>query len=67
MERAASLTGERRYRTYRQLDWDIARNGVPWAPWDHDNTRMFFSARTGCFFYHPVYELDLNTICLERR
>ena len=67
MERAAGLTGDRRYRTYTQLDWDIARNGVPWAAWGHDNDRLFFSRRTGCFFYHPIYTLDLVGICLERR
>jgi ABC-type oligopeptide transport system substrate-binding subunit len=60
---AASLVGQARYRAFGNLDIDLARNAAPLASYITDNTRMLFSSSTGCFFYQPVYELDLAAIC----
>jgi peptide/nickel transport system substrate-binding protein len=60
---AASLVGQARYRAFGNLDIDLARNAAPLASYITDNTRMLFSRSTGCFFYQPVYELDLAAIC----
>jgi ABC-type transport system substrate-binding protein len=60
---AASLVGQARYRAFGNLDIDLAKNAAPLASFITDNTRQLFSSSTGCFFYQPVYELDLAAIC----
>ncbi len=60
---AASLVGQARYRAFGTLDQDLAKNAAPLASYITDNTRILVSKSTGCFAYHPVYELDLASIC----
>jgi ABC-type oligopeptide transport system substrate-binding subunit len=60
---AASLTGQARYRAFGNLDVDLARNAAPLASYITDNTRHLVSRSTGCYFYQPVYELDIASIC----
>jgi oligopeptide transport system substrate-binding protein len=60
---AASLVGQARYRAFGNLDQDLARNAAPLASYITDNTRLLFSRSTGCFFYQPVYEVDLASLC----
>jgi peptide/nickel transport system substrate-binding protein len=60
---AASLVGQARYRAFGQLDVDLARNAAPLASYITDNQRYLVSRSTGCFFYQPVYEVDLASIC----
>ena len=60
---AASLTGQARYRAFGNLDVDLARNAAPLASYITDNTRHLISRTTGCYFYQPVYEIDLAAIC----
>ena len=60
---AASLVGQARYRAFGNLDIDLARNSAPLASYITDNTRLLFSRTTGCFFYQPVYEVDLASLC----
>jgi ABC-type oligopeptide transport system substrate-binding subunit len=60
---AASLVGQARYRAFGALDIDLAKNAAPLASYITDNTRILVSKSTGCFAYHPVYELDIPSIC----
>jgi peptide/nickel transport system substrate-binding protein len=60
---AASLAGQARYRAFGNLDVDLARNAAPLASYITDNTRHLISRTTGCYFYQPVYEIDLAAIC----
>jgi hypothetical protein len=60
---AASLVGQARYRAFGNLDIDLARNAAPLASYITDNTRHLVSRSTGCYFYQPVYELDLAAVC----
>src|SRR5262245_56548588 len=60
---AASLVGQARYRAFGSLDQDLAKNAAPLASYITDNTRILVSKSTGCFAYHPVYELDIASIC----
>jgi oligopeptide transport system substrate-binding protein len=60
---AASLVGQARYRAFGNLDVDLAKNVAPLASYITDNTRHLVSRSTGCYFYQPVYELDIASIC----
>ncbi len=60
---ASSLVGQARYRTFGNLDVDLATNAAPLASFLTDNSRHFVSRTTGCYHYQPVYELDLAAIC----
>jgi ABC-type oligopeptide transport system substrate-binding subunit len=60
---AASLVGQARYRAFGNLDVDLAKNAAPLASYITDNQRYLVSKTTGCFFYQPVYELDIASIC----
>jgi peptide/nickel transport system substrate-binding protein len=61
--RATAVGGQARYRAFGQLDIDLARNAAPLASYITDNTRHLVSRSTGCYVYHPVYEVDLPAIC----
>jgi ABC-type oligopeptide transport system substrate-binding subunit len=60
---AAALVGQARYRAFGNLDIDLAKNAAPLASYITDNTRLLFSKSVGCFFYQPVYEVDLAGLC----
>jgi ABC-type oligopeptide transport system substrate-binding subunit len=60
---AASLVGQARYRAFGNLDVDLAKNAAPLASYITDNTRILVSKSTGCVTYHPVFELDIPSIC----
>jgi peptide/nickel transport system substrate-binding protein len=60
---AASLVGQARYRAFGNLDVDLAKNAAPLASYITDNQRYLVSKSTGCFFYQPVYEVDIASIC----
>ncbi|HZZ55988.1 MAG TPA: ABC transporter substrate-binding protein, partial [Trebonia sp.] len=62
---AATLSGARRYRTYRQLDLELERDLAPAAAFATTASRDFFSARMGCQLYQPVYGIDLAALCLR--
>jgi peptide/nickel transport system substrate-binding protein len=64
IERINRLTGEARRRAaWAELDVDMMRNDPPWAPFMNGVRRDFISESFGCFFYHPVIELDLAAAC----
>jgi len=62
---AATLSGARRYRTYRQLDLELERDLAPAAGFTTNASRDFFSARMGCQLYQPLYGMDLAALCLR--
>jgi peptide/nickel transport system substrate-binding protein len=62
---AATLSGARRYRTYRQLELELERDLAPAAAFATTASRDFFSARMGCQLYQPVYGIDLAALCLR--
>ena len=55
LEAAAQLSGPPRYLAYGKLDADLARNAAPWVAIGNGVSRDFFSARTGCQVFQPVY------------
>jgi ABC-type oligopeptide transport system substrate-binding subunit len=65
LEAAAKLTGDARYKTYGELDVDLAAHQAPWAAWANANARIFVSSKVGCFTYNPVYGTDLTQLCLK--
>jgi peptide/nickel transport system substrate-binding protein len=66
MDAASRLAGDRRYAAYGQLDDDIMREAVPWAPEYNGNVREFISARVGCYVYQEAFGvMDLAAACLE--
>jgi ABC-type transport system substrate-binding protein len=64
--RAKSLVGVERFRTFSQIDIDLARNAAPVASFATRNDRHYVSSRTGCYLYHPVFTYDYSAICLNR-
>src|SRR5215212_1764241 len=66
MEQAARLAGEERFKTYGNLDLDLAKNAAPLAAWSNSNERDFFSGRIGCQEYQTVYGMDIAGLCLRK-
>ena len=65
MTAASRLSGAKRFSTYGNLDIDLMKNGVPWAPRFNFNNRMFVSSKVGCFTTNPIYTVDLAALCLK--
>jgi YVTN family beta-propeller protein len=62
---AATLSGARRYSTYRQLALEVERDLAPAATFATTASRDFFSARMGCQLDQPLYDIDLAALCLR--
>lgn len=62
---ARRLHGNRRYAAFAELDRDLMRMAAPIAPIGVLNDRQYVSARTGCYFHHPVYGWDFPAICVR--
>jgi peptide/nickel transport system substrate-binding protein/oligopeptide transport system substrate-binding protein len=63
LDRAASLTGEGRYRAYGELDVQLSRDAAPAIPLAFANFIAFVSRRTGCVVLNPAF--DLTAVCLK--
>jgi peptide/nickel transport system substrate-binding protein len=63
LERAARLTGARRYREYGGLDVELARDAAPAVAYAYDNALTLVSERVGCVVVNPY--LDLAAACLK--
>ena len=64
--RAASrLAGAARIAAYAALDHDIVAQAAPFTPAVSGETTDFFSARIGCQAEHPLYGIDLATLCMR--
>jgi len=67
MNRAALLTGSKRFSVYGKLDVDISRVAAPWASLYNANTREFVSSHVGCYTFQPTLgAMDLATACLKK-
>ena len=66
MAAAARLSGDRRTRAYARLDRELAAEAAPAAPFATGTTTHFLSARMGCQVLHPIFGLDLTTLCVRR-
>ena len=66
MRQAATLSGDRRLQAYARLDEDLTRDDPPAAAWGIGTLRDFFSARTRCQVYQPIYGIDLGSLCLRQ-
>jgi peptide/nickel transport system substrate-binding protein len=64
MDEAQLKTGDERDEAFAELDEDIARNAAPLVAWSVPNNIDFVSARVGCYQWHPVYFMNLATLCL---
>jgi YVTN family beta-propeller protein len=67
MSEAAELTGDARLRAYAKLDRDLADDAVPAVPFATGTSSYFLSARMGCQVLHPIFGLDLASLCIRRR
>ena len=65
MERAALMSGARRYSTYGNLDVTMMSQDPPWAARNNFNDRVLVSKRVGCFTYNSTYSVDLAALCLK--
>jgi ABC-type oligopeptide transport system substrate-binding subunit len=65
MASADQLSGSARFQAFSALDADIMRNQAPWAPLYENSKWLLLSKRVGCVQLHPVYRLDLATVCLH--
>jgi peptide/nickel transport system substrate-binding protein len=63
LDRAARLTGDKRYRAYRALDLQLSRDAAPAMPITILNAFTFVSARVGCVVVNP--NLNLTAVCLK--
>jgi ABC-type transport system substrate-binding protein len=63
---AARLSGRARYRAYRRLDVDLARNAAPAVAYGETRQAVFAASRIGCVKLNPLYGLSLGTVCRKR-
>jgi YVTN family beta-propeller protein len=66
MESVSRLSGTARIRAYAKLDRELAAEAAPAAPFATGTATYFLSARMGCQVLHPIYGLDLTTLCVRR-
>jgi peptide/nickel transport system substrate-binding protein len=66
LDKAASTTGAARAAAYGKLNEDLVKNVSPLVAWGVDNDRDFFSSRMGCVLHHPVYGMDISSMCMEQ-
>jgi peptide/nickel transport system substrate-binding protein len=63
LRRAALLQGAPRYRTYGELDVQLARDAAPMVAVDFLNDATLVSKRIGCVKLKPTFQL--TTVCLK--
>jgi peptide/nickel transport system substrate-binding protein len=62
---ASRLRGDARLRAYADLDRDLAEQSAPQATFASGKVSYFLSARMGCQVLHPVYGVDLASLCIR--
>jgi len=68
MERAAHLTGRKRYRAYGALDINITKNAAPWAAMGDSTNQFFYSSKVApsTVVYQTVYQYpSLNVLAFK--
>jgi peptide/nickel transport system substrate-binding protein len=63
LDEAVGTTGADRAATYAKLDGELVRDVSPLVASGVDNDRDFFSSKVGCILHHPVYGIDIATMC----
>jgi peptide/nickel transport system substrate-binding protein len=65
IEQAGRLTGSKRFDAFAKLDVQLttANDAVPWASYQNFINRDFVSKHVGCYQYHPVFTMNLATLC----
>jgi peptide/nickel transport system substrate-binding protein len=63
IDAANRLTGAARRGAWADLESDLMRDNPPWAPLFNLSRRHFISRSYGCYFFHPVYLLDIAAAC----
>ncbi len=64
MRAAERLTGAQRIEAYAALDRDLAAQAAPLAEAITAERTDFFSARIGCQVEHPLYGIELGSLCV---
>ncbi len=62
---ASRLGGDARLQAYAELDRDLAEKAAPQATFASEEVSYFLSARMGCQVLHPIYGLDLASLCIR--
>jgi len=68
MQRAAHLTGRKRYRAYGALDINITKNAAPWAAMGDSTNQFFYSSKVApsTMVYQTVYQYpSLNVLAFK--
>jgi len=65
IDRAATLTGDERYRTYAELDRDLTKEAAPIVPYASGTTVSLFSERIGCQVQQPTHGIILGRLCVR--
>jgi peptide/nickel transport system substrate-binding protein len=68
MQKAARLTGAKRYKTYGSLDIAISKNAVPWASMGDSTNQFFYSSKVApsTMVYQSVYQYpSLNVLAFK--
>jgi ABC-type transport system substrate-binding protein len=68
MQKAARLTGAKRYKTYGALDINISKNAVPWASMGDSTNQFFYSSKVApsTMVYQSVYQYpSLNVLAFK--
>jgi len=65
MAAADRLSGTARLEAFSRLDAKIMRNQAPWAPLFEESRWFLISSHLGCFQLHPLFIMDLPTVCLH--
>ncbi len=63
LDAAAAATGSDRVAAYAKLDEELVRDVSPLVAWGVDNDRDFFSSKVSCILHHPVYGIDIASMC----
>jgi peptide/nickel transport system substrate-binding protein len=66
LDEAAATTGSDRVAAYSKLNEELVKNVSPLVAWGVDNDRDFFSSQMGCILHHPVYGMDIASMCMEQ-
>jgi ABC-type transport system substrate-binding protein len=63
IERINRLSGQSRRTAWVELDLRMMHDDPPWAPYMNGARVDFISKSFGCFFFHPLFLLDVAAAC----
>jgi peptide/nickel transport system substrate-binding protein len=65
LDAAARLDPPARDLALGRLDARVARTAAPWAAVANERAHDFFSDRVGCQVFHPIFGMNLGTLCIR--